>query len=99
MDEEDLQSLQHKVFSGTISHPNLAKTVRELKREVTSAEFNEYTDIKQALSAAKRLLSALEHVPEDLRHKVELESFMRAAAHALELMEPQSDTDQSNPNT
>ena len=93
MEEEELQSLQHKVFSGTIAHPKLAKTVRDLKREQTPAQLNQYTDIKQALSAARRFQSSLEHLPEELRSSVKLDSFMHAAEHALALLEPQTDED------
>ncbi|MGM0416545.1 MAG: hypothetical protein ACQEQK_06275 [Thermodesulfobacteriota bacterium] len=96
MDEEELQSLQHKVFSGTIAHPKLAKTFRDLKREQSPSQIKQYNDIKQALSAARRFQSSLEHLPEELRKNVQLEAFIHTAEQALTMLEPQSGEEQSD---
>ncbi len=96
MEEDELQSLQHKVFSGTLAHPKLAKTVRDLQREHAPDQLKQYTDIKQALSAARRFQSILEHLPEELRQSVTLDTFIHTAEQALDMLEPQSDEEQSN---
>ncbi|MCA1796955.1 MAG: hypothetical protein ABR516_01770 [Desulfuromonadaceae bacterium] len=95
MEEEELQSLQHQVFSGTLAHPKLARTVRDLKREQAPSEIKEYTDIKNALSAAKRFQSSLEHLPEEISARVNLDSFVHAAEQALVMLEPPENKKQS----
>lgn len=99
MGDEELQSLKDKVFSGTLTHPKLAKTVRDLKREQAPSQFNQYTDIKQALSAARRFQSSLEHLPEELRGSVNLHTFMHAAEQALALLEPHAAAEQNHDPT
>jgi hypothetical protein len=96
MDEDELQSLQHKVFSGSIGHPKLARTVRDLKRDHAPNEFRQYSDIKQALSAARRFQSSLERLPEELRRSVKIDTFMHAAEEALALLEPRDSDEKSD---
>lgn len=93
MEDDELKSLQNKVFSGTITHPKLAKTVRDLQREQAPNELNQYTDIKQALSAARRFQSSLESLPEELTRSIKIDTFMHAAEEALAILEPKSDED------
>ncbi|MDY0212079.1 MAG: hypothetical protein RBR06_03665 [Desulfuromonadaceae bacterium] len=91
MEQNQLEDLRKQVFSGTLPHPKLARTFRDLKREHSAEQENQYTDLKNALSAAKRFQSSLENLPPDLKKQVELSAFIHILEQALNLMEPQAE--------
>ncbi len=88
MEQNQLEDLRQQVFSGTMPHPKLARTFRDLRREQAPEQENQYMDLRNALSAAKRFQSSLDNVPSELKKQLELGAFMRALEQALDLMEP-----------
>lgn len=90
MEPNQLEDLRRQVFSGTMPHPKLARTFRDLRRGHAPALENQYMDFKNALSAAKRFQSSLENLPPELKTQLELGAFIHALEQALELMEPQA---------
>jgi len=88
MEQNQLDDLRKQVFSGTIPHPKLARTFRDLKREHAAEQVNQYTDLKNALSAAKRFQSSLENLPPELKKQLELGTFIHVLEQALNIMEP-----------
>jgi hypothetical protein len=95
MEPAELENLQNQVFSGTLGHPRLARTVRDLKREHAPRQRIEYMDIKNALSAAKRFHSCIESLPDELQRLGDLNAFIRAAEQALELLETHPESGQN----
>jgi hypothetical protein len=87
MEPTELENLQNQVFSGTLGHPRLARTVRDLKREHAPPQAIKYMEIKNALSTAKHFHSCIESLQDELQRLGDLNAFIYAAKQALELLE------------
>ncbi|OEU73409.1 MAG: hypothetical protein BA874_02210 [Desulfuromonadales bacterium C00003068] len=85
------QELHNAVFEGKLSHPTIAKRFKEMSMEVADQAVRQRAEFKSALSAARRLQSAIGGLPDEfLGQELNLIPLIESLEQAVELLEPQT---------
>jgi hypothetical protein len=82
--------LHQAVFEGKLSHPTIAKRYKEMMMEHAQPEIRQCAQYKSALSAARRLQSAMASLPEEfMTQDLNLTPLVEALEQAVEMLQPQ----------
>lgn len=85
---EQQQELEQAVFEGKISHPTIAKRFREMAMDHATMEQRQLSEYKSALSAARRLQSALGFLPDEFEgRQLDLAPLISSLEQAVELLD------------
>lgn len=85
------QELRNAVFEGKLSHPTIAKRFKEMTMEVADQAVRQHAEFKSALSAARRLQSAIGSLPDEfIGQELNLIPLIESLEKAVELLEPQT---------
>jgi len=88
---EQQQELHNAVFEGNLSHPTIAKRFKEISMEVADESVRQHAEFKSALSAARRLQSAIGGLPDKfMDQELNLAPLIQSLEQAVELLEPQN---------
>ena len=89
---EQQQELHQAVFEDNLSHPTIAKRFKEMSMEFAEPAIRQCAEYKSALSAARRLQSAMGGLPDEfLANDLNLAPLIEALEQAVDMLQPQAE--------